>query len=141
MGQAWVTALLHDPAEAAAGAARMSPARQRLVRDIALIMIAPFLLYLLVCLFTFSPQDPGWSHSGSVTAPLENAGGRVGAWLADVLLYLCGYVAFVLPLIKSFDTGARESGRYRERVDAVQALTLRQARLEGAIMPVVRVGR
>ena len=77
----------------------MSPARQRLVRDIALIMIAPFLLYLLVCLFTFSPQDPGWSHSGSVTAPLENAGGRVGAWLADVLLYLCGYVAFVLPLI------------------------------------------
>ncbi len=77
----------------------MSPARQRLVRDIPLIMIAPFLLYLLVCLFTFSPQDPGWSHSGSVTAPLENAGGRVGAWLADVLLYLCGYVAFVLPLI------------------------------------------
>jgi len=84
---------------AAAGSARMSPARQRLVRDIALIMIAPFLLYLLVCLFTFSPQDPGWSHSGSVTAPLENAGGRVGAWLADVLLYLCGYVAFVLPII------------------------------------------
>jgi S-DNA-T family DNA segregation ATPase FtsK/SpoIIIE len=69
------------------------------VRDIALIMIAPFLLYLLVCLFTFSPTDPGWSHSGSVTAPLQNAGGRVGAWLADVMLYLCGYVAFLLPLI------------------------------------------
>jgi S-DNA-T family DNA segregation ATPase FtsK/SpoIIIE len=76
-----------------------NPRRQRLVRDIALIMIAPFLLYLLVCLFTFSPTDPGWSHSGSVTAPLQNAGGRVGAWLADVMLYLCGYVAFLLPLI------------------------------------------
>jgi S-DNA-T family DNA segregation ATPase FtsK/SpoIIIE len=73
--------------------------RQRLLRDIALIMIAPFLLYLLVCLFTYSPQDPGWSHSGSVTAPLHNAGGRVGAFLADVLLYLCGYVAFLLPPI------------------------------------------
>ena len=84
---------------AAAEAPKQSPFRQRLVRDIALIMIAPFLLYLLVCLFTFSPQDPGWSHSGSVTAPLQNAGGRVGAWLADVLLYLCGYVAFLLPLI------------------------------------------
>ncbi|TXH72425.1 MAG: DNA translocase FtsK, partial [Lysobacteraceae bacterium] len=56
-------------------------------------------LYLLVSLFTFSAQDPGWSHSGSITAPLQNAGGRVGAWLADVLLYLCGYVAFLLPLI------------------------------------------
>ena len=84
---------------AVAEAPKSSPARQRLVRDIALIMIAPFLLYLLVCLFTFSPQDPGWSHSGSVTAPLQNAGGRVGAWLADVLLYLTGYVAFLLPLI------------------------------------------
>ncbi len=84
---------------AAAEAPKSSPGRQRLMRDIALIMIAPFLLYLLVCLFTFSPQDPGWSHSGSLTAPLQNAGGRVGAWLADVLLYLCGYVAFLLPLI------------------------------------------
>jgi len=84
---------------AAVEAPKASPRRQRLVRDIALIMIAPFLLYLLVCLFTYSPQDPGWSHSGSVTAPLQNAGGRVGAWLADVLLYLCGYVAFLLPLI------------------------------------------
>ncbi len=80
-------------------AVKSSPRRQRLVRDIAMIMIAPFLLYLLVTLFTFSPTDPGWSHSGSVTAPLQNAGGRVGAFLADVLLYLCGYVAFVLPLI------------------------------------------
>ncbi|MFZ5636968.1 MAG: DNA translocase FtsK [Pseudomonadota bacterium] len=84
---------------AAAEAPKSSPGRQRLMRDIALIMIAPFLLYLLVCLFTFSPQDPGWSHSGSLTAPLQNAGGRVGAWLADVLLYLCGYVAFLLPPI------------------------------------------
>ncbi len=83
----------------AAAPAAPSPRRQRLVRDIAMIMIAPFLLYLLVTLFTFSPNDPGWSHSGSVTAPLNNAGGRVGAFLADLLLYLCGYVAFVLPLI------------------------------------------
>ena len=83
----------------ASAAAKPSPKRQRLMRDIALIMIAPFLLYLLVCLYTFSPLDPGWSHSGSVTAPMHNAGGRVGAWLADVLFYLCGYVAYLLPLI------------------------------------------
>jgi len=78
---------------------KASPFRQRLVRDIAMIVIAPFLLYLLVTLFTYSPEDPAWSHSGSVTAPLHNAGGLVGAYLADILLYLCGYVAFVLPLI------------------------------------------
>jgi S-DNA-T family DNA segregation ATPase FtsK/SpoIIIE len=76
-----------------------SPKRQRLMRDIALIVIAPLLLYLLASLVTFSPSDPGWSHSGSITAPLHNLGGRVGAWIADVLLYLCGYVAFLLPVM------------------------------------------
>ncbi len=76
-----------------------SPRRQRLMRDIALILIAPLLLYLMASLFTFSPTDPGWSHSGSVTAPLHNVGGRVGAWTADVLLLLTGYVAFLLPIM------------------------------------------
>ena len=76
-----------------------SPRRQRLWRDLALIVIAPLLLYLLASLFTFSPTDPGWSHSGSITAPLHNLGGRVGAWITDVLLYLCGYVAFLLPFM------------------------------------------
>ncbi len=76
-----------------------NPRRQRLWRDLALIAIAPLLLYLLASLVTFSPADPGWSHSGSVTAPLNNVGGRVGAWLADVLLYLFGYVAYLLPLM------------------------------------------
>src|SRR5690606_32837447 len=45
------------------------------------------------------PDDPGWSRSGSVTAPLNNVGGPVGAWLADVLLHLCGYVAYLLPVM------------------------------------------
>ncbi|MGH8075804.1 MAG: DNA translocase FtsK [Lysobacter sp.] len=76
-----------------------SPRRQRLMRDIALILIAPLLLYLLASLMTYSPQDPSWSHSGSITAPLHNVGGTVGAKLADILLYLCGYVAFLLPVM------------------------------------------
>ena len=68
-------------------------------RDIALILVTPVLVYLMASLISFSPADPGWSHSGSITAPLHNVGGRVGAWLADVLLYLTGYVAFLLPVM------------------------------------------
>ncbi|MGH8075071.1 MAG: DNA translocase FtsK 4TM domain-containing protein, partial [Lysobacter sp.] len=87
-------------ASAAKDAAKApNPRRQRLWRDIALILIAPLLLYLLASLFSFSPNDPGWSHSGSVTAPLHNVGGRVGAWLADILLHLTGYVAYLLPIM------------------------------------------
>ena len=81
-------------------AAPPNPRRQRLLRDIALILIAPLLLYLWICLFTYSPDDPGWSTaSGGVTSELHNAGGLIGAWIADVLLYLTGYVAYLLPLM------------------------------------------
>ena len=76
-----------------------SPRRQRLWRDMALIAIAPLLLYLLASLVTYSPEDPGWSHSGSVTATLHNFGGIAGAYIADLLLGMCGYVAFLLPLV------------------------------------------
>ena len=64
-----------------------------------MILIAPLLLYMLASLLTYAPSDPGWSHSGSITAPLQNWGGRVGAWLADVLLSLTGYVAYLLPVM------------------------------------------
>ena len=77
----------------------MSPGRQRLWRDLALIAVAPLLLFLLACLVTYSPADPGFSSSGSITAPVHNACGRVGAWIADVLLMLTGYVAFLLPVV------------------------------------------
>src|SRR3546814_6972546 len=53
-------------------------------------------LFLLVTLASFSPDDPGWSSSGS-GAPVQNLAGPIGAWIADVLLSLCGYVAFLLP--------------------------------------------
>jgi S-DNA-T family DNA segregation ATPase FtsK/SpoIIIE len=75
------------------------PGRQRLWRDLALIVSVPFLLYLLVSLLTYSPSDPGWARSGSLVAPLQNTGGWIGAWLSDVLLQLCGYGAYLLPFI------------------------------------------
>ena len=49
--------------------------------------------YLLLILATFNKGDPGWSHSAT-NAVTQNAGGRVGAWLADLLLYLFGLSAY-----------------------------------------------
>jgi len=87
------------PAAARKQAVAPNPRRQRLWRDLALIAIAPLLLYLLASLFTFSPQDPSWSQSGALTAPVRNMGGLAGAYLSALLLSLFGYVAFVLPII------------------------------------------
>ncbi|TZF91304.1 cell division protein FtsK [Lysobacter lacus] len=70
-----------------------------MARDIAMIFIAPALLYLVATLFTYSPQDPGWTSSGAVTAPIHNLGGTVGAVIADILFNLFGFTAYLLPLI------------------------------------------
>lgn len=50
--------------------------------------------YLAVILMTYSPQDPSWSHMASEGAAVNNAGGAVGAWVSDMLLYLFGFSAW-----------------------------------------------
>jgi S-DNA-T family DNA segregation ATPase FtsK/SpoIIIE len=57
--------------------------------------------YLLLSLFTYSPQDPGWSYTGPSVHVL-NSGGPVGAWFADVFLYLFGYFAYLFPVMLSW---------------------------------------
>lgn len=52
---------------------------------------------LLVALLTFDPADPGWSNSTSLGV-VHNRCGVVGAWIADILLYLFGRAAFLFPL-------------------------------------------
>jgi S-DNA-T family DNA segregation ATPase FtsK/SpoIIIE len=56
----------------------------------ALIAVAA---YLSLVLLTFSKADPGWSHA-SAALEIHNAGGRAGAWIADLLLYLFGLSAW-----------------------------------------------
>jgi DNA segregation ATPase FtsK/SpoIIIE, S-DNA-T family len=72
---------------------------QKLMREIALIVIVPILVYLLGSLLTYSPADPGWSRTGSVAGELQNIGGWFGAMLADVAFWLFGYAAYSLPLV------------------------------------------
>ena len=67
-------------------------------REAALIALYSVALYLLISLSTYHSGDPGWSHSGHVDQ-VHNQGGVVGAWIADVFLYLFGYLAYLLPVM------------------------------------------
>ncbi|MBX3677965.1 MAG: DNA translocase FtsK 4TM domain-containing protein [Rhodocyclaceae bacterium] len=49
--------------------------------------------YIGLILYGFSKADPGWSHAAQVER-IANPGGRIGAWLADLLLYLFGLSAW-----------------------------------------------
>ncbi|MDX1698816.1 MAG: DNA translocase FtsK 4TM domain-containing protein, partial [Thiohalobacterales bacterium] len=68
------------------------------LREGALLILGAIAIFLLVSLVSYHPADPGWSNSGDV-ARINNAGGIIGAWLADVLLYLFGYMAYLLPVM------------------------------------------
>jgi S-DNA-T family DNA segregation ATPase FtsK/SpoIIIE len=70
------------------------PARlAALLREARWLLLVALGAYLLLIFATFHRSDPAWSHSatGAVT---RNAGGVVGAWLSDVLLFLFGVSAY-----------------------------------------------
>src|SRR2546427_7565293 len=64
-----------------------------LLRESRLFVLVAGALYLSLVLTTFNRADPGWSHSVAA-GEIRNLGGRVGAWLADMLLYLFGLSAW-----------------------------------------------
>ncbi len=76
------------------GGASPLPARLAgVLREARWLALAAVALYLLLIFLTFARGDPGWSHE-STGAATQNAGGRVGAWIADLLLYLLGLSAY-----------------------------------------------
>ena len=69
---------------------------ERLPREAALLICVGLTLFLLAALISYHADDAGWSSSGT-GEPARNLIGGVGAWIADALLSLVGYVAFFLP--------------------------------------------
>ena len=73
--------------------------RGRLIlREGALIGWLLVCLCLLIAFATYSPDDPGWSHTAG-REDIHNAAGAAGAWLADVFFSLFGYMAFLFPAL------------------------------------------
>ncbi len=75
----------------------LGPGRlQRVLREAMLLLCAGITVFLLVALISYDINDPGWSSSGTGQG-VSNLVGLTGAWLADVMLSLIGYVAFIFP--------------------------------------------
>ncbi len=75
-------------------AATNNPKKARLVREAWWLVLVTIGIFLTLVLFTYHRDDPSWSHSASDTAVINNAGGALGAWLSDILLYLFGFSAW-----------------------------------------------
>jgi S-DNA-T family DNA segregation ATPase FtsK/SpoIIIE len=70
----------------------------RRLREGALLLLVAVAGYFLLSFISYSPDDPGWSFIGP-RQQVQNAGGPVGAWLADVFLYLFGFLAYLFPIM------------------------------------------
>lgn len=75
----------------------------RRLREALLIVTSAIAFFLLMSLFTYHSSDPGWSSTGAATVKqIANSGGRAGAWFADLLLYLFGYMAYAFPFMLAY---------------------------------------
>ena len=81
--------------------AKIHPHVSKGLREGTLFVLSALAAYLLLSLISYHTQDPGWSHRGPSRA-IHNYGGVVGAWFADVFLYLFGYFAYLFPLMVAF---------------------------------------
>ncbi|QOL49330.1 DNA translocase FtsK [Massilia litorea] len=73
-----------------------SPMPRRLARlllEARWIAMAVGFLYFVMILLSYNKADPGWSHANTV-ASISNLGGKAGAWLADLLLFIFGFSAW-----------------------------------------------
>ncbi|UOA10649.1 DNA translocase FtsK 4TM domain-containing protein [Methylobacter sp. S3L5C] len=71
------------------------------LREIAVLGFFGIALFFLISLITFSKEDAGWTHSGSVQT-VTNACGVFGAWVADFTLSFFGLIAYLFPVILSW---------------------------------------
>jgi S-DNA-T family DNA segregation ATPase FtsK/SpoIIIE len=77
---------------------RLSAAVARGLRESGAIALGVLALVLLVALATFDARDPGFSFTGDGSG-VHNRAGLVGAWFADLLLFLFGSPAYLWPVM------------------------------------------
>lgn len=75
------------------------------------VLIAATICFFLI-LLTFDKADPGWSHANQA-AGISNLGGRIGAWISDLLFFTFGLSAWwlILWMLKAVWTGYRRISR------------------------------
>jgi S-DNA-T family DNA segregation ATPase FtsK/SpoIIIE len=103
----------------------------RLLSEAKWLVMVVMSLYLALILLSYAKGDPGWSHA-SMVPRLHNWGGRIGATLADLLLFIFGLSAwwFCVLFFKSVWLG------YRRLVDGLSEdveLIYRQEKIIRAI--------
>lgn len=100
------------------------------LKEISFILLSVVAIYLTIALYTFHQGDSGWSQAVS-TDSIQNSGGVVGAWIADFLLYVFGYLGYLFPFLCVF--GSWRIFQSRQRKEPINYYRI-SARISGFIM-------
>ncbi|MFO7568689.1 MAG: DNA translocase FtsK 4TM domain-containing protein, partial [Smithellaceae bacterium] len=68
------------------------------IREIKGVICLAVAIFLLLCLFSYSPHDPSLTSFPDEAYVTQNLTGKVGAYMADVIIRLLGIAAFLLPI-------------------------------------------
>ena len=71
------------------------------LRESALVVLVALGAYLMVALLSYDQGDPGWTHTGT-NQLVENLGGTVGAYFADLFFFMFGYLAYLAPMMVAY---------------------------------------
>lgn len=66
---------------------------QRLLSEAYFVLTCALFIASTIFLVTYHPSDPGWSHAIQVST-IHNAGGQIGAWVSDALLFIFGLSSY-----------------------------------------------
>jgi S-DNA-T family DNA segregation ATPase FtsK/SpoIIIE len=80
-------------------AALADSAMSRRVSEFVGVALFGAALIWLIALLTYSAADPVWFFNDLPGGEVHNFAGRFGAFLATASIQLCGYAAFLLPLV------------------------------------------
>ncbi|MCC7516850.1 MAG: DNA translocase FtsK 4TM domain-containing protein [Pseudomonadales bacterium] len=111
-----LAASVRTPAASSTVPSRVNLALARGVREVGLLLLACFVIFIFAALLTYSSADPGWSSTASLVGfegHIQNLGGYFGAWLSDILFSLFGRLAYLFPLLLTVYSALRLRKRYR----------------------------
>jgi DNA segregation ATPase FtsK/SpoIIIE, S-DNA-T family len=69
------------------------------------ILILALSAFVFLSLVTYRTSDPGWLDASFTPSDITNAGGKIGAYISDLLYWIFGYAAFLLPIFFTYASG------------------------------------
>ncbi|EDY85423.1 cell divisionftsk/spoiiie [gamma proteobacterium HTCC5015] len=92
----------------------LSPWVKRRLLESALCLLVALAVYVLLVLWSYDPSDSGFSHTGPRDRA-ANLGGIIGAHISDLLLWVFGYLAYLVPIMGGYSAWLMVRTRSAER--------------------------